>query len=136
MGHCCNYCIVVAQLYIDGASRGIQLFLLQVRDEDSHMPLPGIHIGEIGKKIGINGINNGFLGLKNVRIPRLNMLMKNQQVLPDGTFIKSPISKLSYFPMVYVRCMVGLTSSVLLAEAAAIATRYSVVRRQSPIKEK
>lgn len=112
------------------------MFLLQVRDEDSHMPLPGIHIGEIGKKIGTNGINNGFLGLQNVRIPRLNMLMKNQQVLPDGTFIECPVSKLSYFPMVYVRCMVGLTNSFLLAEAAAIATRYSVVRRQGQIEEK
>lgn len=136
MGHVCNYCIVVAQLYIGGVSKGIQMFVLQVRDEDSHMPMPGIHIGEIGKKIGLNGINNGFLGLKNVRVPRLNMLMKNQQVLPDGTFVKSSDSKLSYFPMVYVRCMVALSNSFSLAQAATIATRYSVVRRQSPIEEK
>ncbi|XP_065369280.1 probable peroxisomal acyl-coenzyme A oxidase 1 [Calliphora vicina] len=135
LGHVCNYCIVVAQLYIDGVSKGIQMFVLQVRDEDSHMPMPGVHIGEIGKKIGVNGINNGFLGLKNVRVPRLNMLMKNQQVLPDGSFVKSSDSKLSYFPMVYVRCMVALANAFTLAQAATIATRYSVVRRQSPIEE-
>ncbi|KAM7341953.1 acyl-coenzyme A oxidase 1-like [Cochliomyia hominivorax] len=135
LGHVCNYCIVVAQLFIDGDSKGIQMFVLQVRDEETHMPLPGIHIGEIGKKIGMNGINNGFLGLKNVRVPRMNMLMKNQQVLPDGTFIESPVSKLSYFPMVYVRCMVAVTCSLSYAQAATIATRYSVVRHQSPIEE-
>lgn len=136
MGHVCNYCIVVAQLYIDGVSKGIQMFIVQVRDEETHMPLPGIHIGEIGKKIGMNGINNGFLGLKNVRIPRMNMLMKNQQVLADGTFIESPSSKLSYFPMVYVRCCIAMANAVTYAQAATIATRYSVVRRQSPLEEK
>ncbi|KAM7341954.1 acyl-coenzyme A oxidase 1-like [Cochliomyia hominivorax] len=135
LGHICNYCIVVAQLFIDAINKGIQMFVLQVRDEETHMPLPGIHIGEIGKKIGINGINNGFLGLKNVRVPRMNMLMKNQQVLPDGTFIESPVSTLSYFPMIYVRCMVAFSSSFAYAQAATIATRYSVVRHQSPIEE-
>ncbi|TMW41842.1 hypothetical protein DOY81_013077 [Sarcophaga bullata] len=96
--------------------------------------LPGVHVGDIGKKMAINGVNNGFLGL-NVRIPRLNMLMKNQQVLADGTFIESPLSKLSYFPMVYVRCWVAINCAYALAQAATIAVRYSVVRRQSPIEE-
>ena len=41
---------------------------------------PGIKIGEIGTKLGMNGTNNGFLAFKNYRIPRENMLMKNSQV--------------------------------------------------------
>ncbi|XP_037948742.1 probable peroxisomal acyl-coenzyme A oxidase 1 [Teleopsis dalmanni] len=133
LGHTSNYCIVVAQLYIDNESKGIQMFLLQVRDEKTHMPLAGIDIGDIGKKIGFNGVNNGFLGLKNVRIPRTNMLMKNSKVLSDGTFIQSPKSQLAYFPMVYVRCMVVLSCGYNLALVSTIATRYSAVRRQSPI---
>uniref|UniRef100_T1PGZ2 Acyl-CoA oxidase n=1 Tax=Musca domestica TaxID=7370 RepID=T1PGZ2_MUSDO len=111
------------------------MFVVQVRDEETHKPLPGVHVGEIGKKLGMNGVNNGFLGLKNYRVPRTNMLMKNQQVLPDGTFIKSPVSQLSYFPMVYVRCMVAISNALMLAQAATVVTRYSVVRRQSPIEE-
>ncbi|CAD7014207.1 unnamed protein product [Ceratitis capitata] len=133
LGNTVNYCIVVAQLYIDNEPMGVQLFVLQVRDEETHEPLPGIDIGDIGKKIGMAGVNNGYLGLKNVRIPRTNMLMKNAKVLADGTFVKSPVSQLNYFPMVYVRCMVVLGNCVLHAEAATITTRYSAVRRQSPI---
>lgn len=41
----------------------------------------GIRIGEIGSKLGMNSTNNGFLAFDQVRIPRMNMLMKNAQVL-------------------------------------------------------
>ncbi|XP_049308027.1 probable peroxisomal acyl-coenzyme A oxidase 1 [Bactrocera dorsalis] len=134
LGNTVNHCIVVAQLYIDDEPMGLQLFFLQVRDEQTHKALPGIDIGDIGKKIGLQAVNNGYLGLTNVRIPRTNMLMKNAKVLPDGTFVKSPVSQLAYFPMVFVRCMIVLVNSGFHAMAATIATRYSAVRRQSPIK--
>lgn len=45
------------------------------------MPLPGIKIGEIGCKLGMNSTNNGYLGFENFRIPRNHMLMKNNKVL-------------------------------------------------------
>ncbi|XP_014097200.2 acyl-coenzyme A oxidase 1 isoform X1 [Bactrocera oleae] len=133
LGHCCNYCLLVAQLYIDNEPKGVQMFFVQLRDEETHMPLPGIDIGEIGHKKGFYGVSNGFLGLKNVRIPRLNMMMRNAKVQPDGTFVKSPISVLTYFTMVMMRCMIAADNAFLLAIAATIATRYSAVRRQSPI---
>ncbi|XP_030371591.1 probable peroxisomal acyl-coenzyme A oxidase 1 [Scaptodrosophila lebanonensis] len=135
LGHTVNYCIVVAQLYIDGESKGIHLFLVQVRDEETHRPLPGIDIGDIGKKIGMPGVNNGYLGLNKVRIPRIQMLMRNAQVLEDGSYVKSPVSQLNYFPMVYVRAAVAFGNTFFLAQAVTIATRYSAVRRQSPINE-
>jgi Acyl-CoA dehydrogenases len=47
----------------------------------------GISIGEIGSKLGMNTVNNGYLGFKNVRIPRNNMLMKNAQVLKVSLFL-------------------------------------------------
>lgn len=81
VGHTVNYCIVVAQLYIKEKNHGLQLFFTQLRDEETHMPLPGITIGEIGPKVGYNTVNNGFLGFNQYRIPRRNMLMKNAQVL-------------------------------------------------------
>jgi len=43
--------------------------------------LSGIKIGEIGTKLGMKTINNGFLVLENVRIPREQMLMRNSKVL-------------------------------------------------------
>jgi hypothetical protein len=41
----------------------------------------GINIGEIGTKLGMHTVNNGFLRFENVRIPREQMLMKNSKVL-------------------------------------------------------
>ena len=40
----------------------------------------GITVGDIGPKLGIPAIDNGFLRLDNVRIPRENMLMRYAQV--------------------------------------------------------
>jgi len=136
VGHSSNHCLVMAQLYIDGDCKGPHMFFIQVRDEDTHEPLPGVHIGDIGKKMGFIGVNNGFLGLKNVRIPRTRMLMRHAQVKADGSYVSSPTNVLTYFAMVRTRCVIAKNNAVMLASAATIATRYSAVRRQSPINPK
>ena len=47
---------------------------------DTHEPLPGIKVGELGPRMGFNTADNGFLAFNQYRIPRNNMLMKNAQV--------------------------------------------------------
>ncbi|GBP29033.1 Probable peroxisomal acyl-coenzyme A oxidase 1 [Eumeta japonica] len=81
LGHTANYCVVVAQLYINAKHYGIHSFMLQLRDEETHIPLPGVEVGNIGAKFGLNSVDNGFLRLKNVRIPRTHMFMKYAKVL-------------------------------------------------------
>ncbi|XP_022821685.1 probable peroxisomal acyl-coenzyme A oxidase 1 isoform X1 [Spodoptera litura] len=135
LGNTANYCIVIAQLYSKGECHGIHSFIVQVRDEDTHMPLPGIKVGEIGVKMGLNAVNNGFIGFENVRIPRTNMLMKHAKILEDGTYVKSKNSKLIYGAMVFVRVVIVFDSVNYLAKAITVATRYSAVRRQSQLKE-
>lgn len=56
--------------------------------------LTGIVVGDIGPKFGFNEVDNGFLKLENVRIPRENMLMKYAKVMRlsqsyDGSSIRS-----------------------------------------------
>lgn len=133
MGHSSNYAVVVAQLYSKGQNHGIHPFIVQLRDEETWQPMPGIKIGEIGPKLGLKSVNNGYLGFENVRIPRKNMLMKNAQVKRDGTFVKSPSSVLTYGTMMFVRVVILRDVSNYLSKAVTIATRYSAVRRQSPI---
>ncbi|CAK1544436.1 unnamed protein product [Leptosia nina] len=135
LGHTVNYCIVVAQLYTKGQCHGIHSFIVQVRDEETHEPLPGIKVGDIGAKLGLNAVNNGFLGLDNVRIPRTQMLMKHAQVLENGTYVKSKNSKLNYGAMVFVRVVIVFDMVNYLSKAATIAVRYSAVRRQCHMKE-
>lgn len=93
----------------------------------------GITIGEIGTKLGFNSVNNGFLGFDNVRIPLNNMMMKNSQILENGEYRKSKSSILTYGTMTYVRVGIVIEQTNLMSNAATIATRYSTVRRQSPI---
>ncbi|KAK7576596.1 hypothetical protein V9T40_012882 [Parthenolecanium corni] len=135
LGHTCNYAVVLAQLYTKGQCHGIHPFVVQLRDEETWMPLPGIKIGEIGCKLGFNTVNNGYLGFDHVRIPRDRLLMKNNKVLKDGTYVKSQNDKLTYGTMIFVRVIVvrGVAASNL-AKAVTIATRYSAVRRQSELK--
>ncbi|XP_045540612.1 probable peroxisomal acyl-coenzyme A oxidase 1 [Papilio machaon] len=134
LAHTANYCVVMAQLYTQGKCHGIHPFIVQLRDEETHMPLPGIKVGEIGAKLGMNGTNNGFLGFDNVRIPRDHMLMKNSKVLEDGTYVKAPSSKLTYGTMMFVRVMLVHDVCNYMAKAVTIATRYSAVRRQSQLR--
>ncbi|XP_037298571.1 probable peroxisomal acyl-coenzyme A oxidase 1 [Manduca sexta] len=134
LAHTANYCIVMAQLYTNGQCHGIHAFIVQLRDEETHMPLPGIKVGEIGAKLGMNGTNNGFLGFENFRIPRDNMLMKNAKVLEDGTYVNSPSSKLTYGTMMFVRVVLVNDMCNYVAKAVTIATRYSAVRHQSQPK--
>ncbi|KDR23594.1 probable peroxisomal acyl-coenzyme A oxidase 1 isoform X1 [Zootermopsis nevadensis] len=134
LGQTANYAVVVAQLHTKGVCHGINPFIVQLRDEETHKPLPGIKIGEIGTKLGMNATNNGYLGFENVRIPREHMLMKNAQVLEDGTYVKSPSDKLTYGTMMFVRVIILQDMAGYLSKASTIAIRYSAVRRQSELK--
>ncbi|KAJ8736598.1 hypothetical protein PYW08_007254 [Mythimna loreyi] len=135
LGKTVNYCIVVAQLYTKGECHGTHPFIVQIRDEDTHVPLPGIKVGEIGPKMGFNTADNGFLGFDHYRIPREHMLMKNAQVLKDGTYVKvARHGKLTYGTMVFVRVVLVNEVAFNLAKASTIAVRYSAIRRQSKPK--
>ncbi|KAF9423219.1 hypothetical protein HW555_001288 [Spodoptera exigua] len=134
LAHTANHCIVVAQLYSKGVCYGVHPFFVQIRDTETHMPLPGVKVGEIGPKMGFQTANNGFLGFDHYRIPRRSMLMKNAQILKDGTYVKSKNDKLTYGTMVFVRVLIVTDVAYELSRAATIAVRYSAVRHQSQPK--
>ncbi|XP_010746626.2 peroxisomal acyl-coenzyme A oxidase 1 isoform X2 [Larimichthys crocea] len=134
LGKTSNHAIVLAQLYTQGNCHGLHAFIVPIRDMNTHVPLPGIVVGDIGPKFGFNEVDNGFLKLENVRIPRENMLMKYAKVEPDGTYVKPPSAKLTYGTMVFIRSMIVGESARSLAKACTIAIRYSAVRHQSEIR--
>ncbi|GMR62851.1 hypothetical protein PMAYCL1PPCAC_33046, partial [Pristionchus mayeri] len=102
LGKMANYAIVTAQLLIDGKNHGPHNFLVQLRSEIDHRPLPGITVGDIGPKMGVNGSDNGFLVLDHIRIPRKRILMKHGKVAKDGTYSPPMHSKINYGGMRYV----------------------------------
>lgn len=49
--------------------------------------LPGIIVGEMGAKAGLNGVDNGFATFNNIRIPRENLLNRTGDVTIEGKYV-------------------------------------------------
>lgn len=131
LGKLSNHAVVQAQLYIKDKHYGVQTFIVPIRDED-HLPLEGIHVGDIGTKFGFNSEDNGFVKFSKIRIPRENLLSRYVQVSEDGAFTKASDGaiKLAYGNMLYLRISIFFGRSVQFSRLATIGIRYSIIRRQ------
>nr|XP_054748420.1 peroxisomal acyl-coenzyme A oxidase 1-like [Lytechinus pictus] len=133
LGKTVTHAIVAAQLYTKGHCMGVHMFMVPLRSLETHLPHPGVELGDIGPKFGYNNIDNGFLRFNHYRIPRENMCMRHSQVMPDGTYVPPPHKKVSYGSMLPIRSGIVGNTGWALAKGCIIATRYSVVRRQSEL---
>src|SRR5687767_12429118 len=68
-----------------GESRGVHCVLVPIRDEKGQ-PLDGVELSDCGHKVGLNGVDNGRIAFRNVRVPRDALLDRYAQVSPDGTY--------------------------------------------------
>lgn len=61
---------------VDEAFYGPQCFLVQIRDQITHRPLPGFEIGDAGPKYGFETKDNGYMRMDNVRVSRRALLSR------------------------------------------------------------
>lgn len=81
-----NVTVAFAQLIVDGKNHGPHAFIVPLRDIHTHEVLPGITVGDCGRKEGLDGIDNGFILFDNVRIPKGNFLNRLSDVTDEGVF--------------------------------------------------
>ncbi|WP_327267338.1 acyl-CoA dehydrogenase family protein [Streptomyces sp. NBC_01218] len=125
--------VVFAQLEVGGKSEGVHAFVVPIRSGGE--PAPGVRIEDDGRKMGLNGVDNGRLWFDGVRVPREALLNRFADVSPEGVYT-SPIDNPDrrFFTMlgtlVQGRVCIGGAGVNAAKVALAIATKYAVRRRQ------
>lgn len=125
---------VFAKLIVDNQDYGVSAFLVPIRDTNGNT-LPGITIEDCGKKMGLNGVDNGLIHFNQIVIPKENMLDRFAGVDDAGKFT-SPINSDNrrFFTMLgtLVGGRIGIPRSAVSAAKSglAIAIQYSDQRRQ------
>lgn len=128
--HTATHCSAFARLIVNGKDYGTKTFIVPLRDPRNFALLPGITIGDIGKKMGRDGIDNGYIQFTYVRIPRAYMLMKHTQVTRDGKVFEPPLAQLTYGALLQGRTAMVADGANVSKKALTIAIRYGAVRRQ------
>ena len=104
---------------------------MPLRSLETHAPLPGVSLGDIGPKLGFNSIDNGWCRFDEVRVPRDHLLGGVAKVTPQGGYERvQGGEKRMYGAMLDVRANIVSKAAVALAKASVIACRYSTVRQQ------
>lgn len=125
-----THCSVFAQLMVDGKRYGTKTFIVPIRDPKTFKTLPGILIGDIGRKMGRDGVDNGYLQFSYVRVPRDYMMMKYTQVSKSGEVTDTAAPQMAYGALISGRVGMVTDSAVIAKKGLTIAIRYGIVRRQ------
>ncbi|MFI5639619.1 acyl-CoA dehydrogenase family protein [Streptomyces goshikiensis] len=125
--------VVFAQLEVDGRSHGVHAFVVPIRVGGE--TAPGVRIEDDGRKMGLNGVDNGRIWFDGVRVPREALLNKFADVTPEGVYesaIDNPNRR--FFTMlgtlVQGRVSVAGAGIGVAKVALSVATKYAVRRRQ------
>jgi acyl-CoA oxidase len=125
---------VFAKMIVDGKDYGVSAFVVPLREKNGKT-LPGITIKDCGRKMGLNGVDNGVIYFDQVTIPSENLLNRYADISEDGKFT-SPISSDNrrFFTMLgtLVGGRIGIPRAGLSAvkSGLTIAIRYSDQRKQ------
>jgi acyl-CoA oxidase len=128
-----NMGVIFAQLYIEDKNYGLHGFVVPLRDIHNKL-YNGVIIGDCGSKLGMNAIDNGYIGFKNYRIPKSSLLNKYADIDDKGNYISQVKDEkrfaLQFSQLVEGRIGIVNSSQAVLLNAITIAGRYAAIRKQ------
>ena len=125
-----THAVVFARCLADESDYGVQPYIVPVRDLNTHEPLPGVEVGDIGTKLGYNCVDNGYLKFTHFRVPRIALLSRFMSINKRGEFKLKANPKIIYQIMVQTRIHICFGTAFILNMAACIAGRDAACRRQ------
>lgn len=133
VGKTATLCCVWAHLMVKGESKGVHIFIVRIRERETHDLVPGVIAGDCGPKMGAHGIDNGFLVFDNFRVPKDALLDRFCEMKPDGTYHSDMEPdvlfglSLGSFSSGRITLIAGGAKTATVATQIAI--RYACVRR-------
>ena len=129
-----NMGVVFANLIMNGINEGVHAFLVEIRGDDG-LVLPGLIIGDCGKKMGNNGVDNGWAMFRSMKVPLDALLNRFSWIDEKGKFNSKIKSKTRRFAVQISalsggRLGVAISSAIETLRGCGIALRYSTVRKQ------
>lgn len=125
---------VFAKLMLNGKDYGVSAFVVPIRDSTGNI-MPGISIEDCGKKMGLNGVDNGRIRFDQVAIPYDALLDRFASITEAGEFESAITSdNRRFFTMLgtLVGGRIGVPRSGLSAAKTGltIAIKYGDHRKQ------
>lgn len=125
---------VFAKLIINGVDYGVNAFIVPLRDKEGNL-LPGVRVEDNGRKMGLNGVDNGRIWFDQVKIDRDAMLDRYASIDMNGKFASAISSdNRRFFTMLstLVGGRVGIARSALSAAKSGltIAVKFANQRKQ------
>jgi acyl-CoA oxidase len=129
-----RFMTVFAKLWVDGHDHGVHALFVRIRNDDGS-PVAGVRTEDCGRKLGLNGVDNGRIWFSKLDVPRDQLLARFGSVDAEGRY-ESPIPSASkrFFTMLGTlvggRISVAGAANTAAKVGLAVALRYGALRRQ------
>lgn len=130
MGKMANHVVLFCKLIIKEESYGIHAFFFRIRDENTHAPLKGIEVGDIGPKYGYPQKDNGYLMFNKFRVPRSAILSRYVNVTKEGMIEIRGDPRVAYATMLWIRVTLLVFSWQIMFGILCKSVRYALKRTQ------
>jgi acyl-CoA oxidase len=129
-----RFMTVFAQLEVAGQRHGVHALLVRIRQDDGSA-VPGVRTEDCGRKMGLNGVDNGRIWFDHVEVPRDQLLSRFGGVDAQGRYTSAvPSASKRFFTMLGTlvggRISVAASANTAAKVGLAIAVRYGALRRQ------